>query len=391
MSNRVLPRKWAKQRMPRQSRTAVNAAPPHFPHWDLRRKNIVPNCKGKGQIDPYRVFLLIGSKGTGKTLASFNLMYRFREHYQTAIAITPNGVTAGGVEKLIGDSRIYDNWPDDFQEYLEVAAKERDKSLITPILIYIDDMAGNDEFMNSKTMKFIISQTRHLKIILINACQDIRQTKMPFRTQVDYAIAGDEDNEDNLRMLHKSFFGPIRSNFCNVFMSATEERRMMVKDGVYKGEHSDRVFIFKSKMSWALATEEEIEEATKEEKEDWIPIFNPIAEKFRYCEKESTKWMSKAARARNEAVMALNAKQNKEAKKRMSSNGLVTMGDDPLDDEDESDETGYSDRPSKRSRTSLHSDGVPSRPRRDSAGYGGLSRRARLGARRSNMVVERRR
>jgi len=209
-------------------------------------------------IDPCRVCIFIGKRGTGKSQLVTDILYHKRK--------VPMGIVMSGTEEsnehykeFIPDTFIYGDYEPDVIERVinrqrEVVKKEKpsDKdSVSNNVFMLLDDCMYDNKWTRDKNIRGIFMNGRHWKILFMLTMQYCMDLPPSLRANIDYVFILRENIIQNREKLYKHFFGifPTFDSFNEVMNQCTENYECLVLDNTAKSNKiEDTVFWYKAKI-----------------------------------------------------------------------------------------------------------------------------------------------
>jgi len=187
-----------------------------------------------GETKPHRTWLIIGSRGTGKSQLLLDLLYHTRNKYDVAFAMTATTSTVDTLQKIIPKRFIsangYDFGKADtlLQSCKTYVAQGKGKR----VLHILDDVMFEAGVMKSQTQKELHFNGRHALCTQMSTTQDCMAIPRNLRGNIDYIIALRENIVANKRRLYEYFFGLFSTfrEFDRVFMQCTSNYGALVID-----------------------------------------------------------------------------------------------------------------------------------------------------------------
>jgi hypothetical protein len=186
----------------------------------------------------HRVWLLIGCRGSGKSVLLRDLLHKTRTHYDLGVAMTATHATAESLRQIFPPSLVYqDGYKFEVVDTLLENLKGlvvRDK--VRNALLLLDDCAFDDKVMKSPAMKEIHLNGRHSRLTLMSTTQYCLTVGPLIRTNIDYVLALADNNIANRKRLHQFFFGcfPTFAQFDAVFREVTRDYGCLVLNNTNK-------------------------------------------------------------------------------------------------------------------------------------------------------------
>jgi len=210
------------------------------------------------KIDPCRICVFIGKRGTGKSCLVTDILYHQRK--------VPMGVVMSGTEEsnehykeFIPDSFIYGDYEPDVIE--KVINRQRDvvkklkptekESVTNNVFMLLDDCMYDNKWTRDKNIRGIFMNGRHWKILFMITMQYCMDLPPSLRANIDYVFILRENIIQNREKLYKHFFGifPTFDSFNEVMNQCTENYECLVLDNTSKSNKiEDVVFWYKAKI-----------------------------------------------------------------------------------------------------------------------------------------------
>jgi hypothetical protein len=181
-----------------------------------------------------RVWLIIGSRGTGKSVLLKNLLYHTRERYDLPVAMTATTSTVNTLKEFMPYRLIYRNGYNyaradamlDVCKKLVAEGKERH------VVAIQDDVMYDTGVLKSPSQTEIHFNGRHANLTQFSTTQYCMTCPPGIRGNIDYVLALRETTLNIRRKLYEYFFGvfPSFKIFNQVFMSYTQNYGALVID-----------------------------------------------------------------------------------------------------------------------------------------------------------------
>lgn len=161
-------------------------------------------------IKPNCIFLLVGSRGTGKTSWIVNFVQQNPRRFSTVQVFSPTATTSRAFTGLVPPAFVF---PSPDKEHIEKFIKRQkiliernpgNKDIATNLSI-IDDCGYDSGLWNKKHIRDLFMNGRHVRTTLIVALQYAYDIGPGMRTQTDYVIVFDVST-DLKRKLYDAFF-----------------------------------------------------------------------------------------------------------------------------------------------------------------------------------------
>jgi predicted ATP-binding protein involved in virulence len=201
------------------SHNLLNSQEPNFVNVGIR-KFPIENMK------PDSVVLLVGKRGTGKSILMKDILYQLCKYYDQGVAMTPTQDTIDTLKEFMPESCIYDQCEPEvlekiikFQKKMQKKEPRRDKR----IFIVFDDCMFDKKVIKHKAVRDVFMNGRHYNLFFINAVQYIMDMGPDLRNNVDYVFALRDASRSSREKLWKNFFGmfPTYDQFSEAFDACT--------------------------------------------------------------------------------------------------------------------------------------------------------------------------
>lgn len=184
-------------------------------------------------IKPYRIILIIGRRGTGKSTLLEDLLYQMRSNVDFAVAMSPTEESLNMFRQHMPESWLYPGYtPGKVEDMVEMQKALSRCNKHRSLLLTLDDCLYEKSVLRSTCMRQLFFNGRHLRICLIFAVQYLVDVDPSLRTQIDYVISLREGILSNKNRLHRFFYGivPNFQDFCNVLDKVTDNYGALVLD-----------------------------------------------------------------------------------------------------------------------------------------------------------------
>jgi len=184
-------------------------------------------------LKEHRIIIVVGKRGTGKSVLQRDLMYHLSKKLDFGLAMTPTEESAETFRQHIPDSWIYNGFSTTKLDTMltmqrDMVKKKKAKSLF----LLLDDCMYDKRTLKGVGIRDLFMNGRHLNITLCNAVQYVMDMGPDLRTQVDYVFALRENIISNKNKLWKYFFGMFEKydDFAKVMDKCTENHSCIVMD-----------------------------------------------------------------------------------------------------------------------------------------------------------------
>ncbi|AVK74698.1 hypothetical protein pqer_cds_276 [Pandoravirus quercus] len=216
---------------------------------------------------PDRVVMLVGKRGTGKSVLLRDLLSHLSVEYDAGVAMSPTPESQDMFREFMPDSCVFDEYSS--EKIGEIVTKLRQfnhMGVYKRVFVLLDDCMFDASVLKSKQMRDIHMNGRHLKILFLNIVQYVMDVPKAIRSQIDYVFALREPQRAYRENLYKNFFGifPTYEEFSAAFDACTENfgcivvdstaRTNAIEDSVfwYRGSPNPPKFILGNRNFWKL-------------------------------------------------------------------------------------------------------------------------------------------
>lgn len=235
-------------------------------------------------LKPHRIIIIVGKRGTGKSVMQRDLLYHFKDKVDFGVAMTPTEESSNMFAEHMPESWIYNGFSSTKLDQMlnlqrDLCKHKKQKSLF----VLMDDCMYDKKVLKGVGMRDLFMNGRHLSLTLCNAVQYVMDMGPDLRTQVDYVFALRENIMSNKSKLWKYFFGMFDKyeDFARVMDKCTENHSAIVMDNTtgscnvdecifwYKATYNLPEFKVGSPRFWNLSTkyEKSKEQQAREEVE----------------------------------------------------------------------------------------------------------------------------
>jgi len=201
-------------------------------------------------LKPHRIIILVGKRGTGKSVLQTDLLYHLKDRVDFGLAMTPTEESADTFREHMPDSWIYNGFSQSKLDSMlglqrELVRQKKARSLF----LLLDDCMYDKKILKGVGMRDLFMNGRHLNITMCNAVQYVMDMGPDLRTQVDYVFALRENIISNKAKLWKYFFGMFEKyeDFSKVMDKCTDNYSAMVMDNTTGSNNIDEcIFWYKA-------------------------------------------------------------------------------------------------------------------------------------------------
>lgn len=211
-----------------------------------------------------KVFLVLGPRGSGKSVMIKCLLYHMRNRFEFVIAFFGTQDTVSEFKGIIPDCFIYEGIrsfnPEMLSTILTLQEKWKEMARvhqdpvnwkIKSVLVLLDDMMVDKNWLKSEVMGNLHNNGRHQGMTIMNGAQYMMEVPPTIRSQIDYAIIFYKSDDDWIRKVHENFVGGLvdKKSFPIIYKKITEDRCAMVIDNTVKTNvMTDCIKCFKAKL-----------------------------------------------------------------------------------------------------------------------------------------------
>jgi hypothetical protein len=203
-------------------------------------------------LKPHRIIILVGKRGTGKSVLQRDLLYHLSDRLDFGLAMTPTEESSETFREHMPDSWIYSSFSATKLDAMlnmqrEMVKTKKQRSLF----IIMDDCMYDKKILKGVGIRDLFMNGRHLSITLCNAVQYVMDMGPDLRTQVDYVFALRENIIANKSKLWKYFFGMFEKydDFARVMDKCTADHGCIVMDNTTGSCNVDEcIFWYKASL-----------------------------------------------------------------------------------------------------------------------------------------------
>lgn len=200
-----------------------------------------------------RIVMIIGRRGSGKSVIQRDIMRHMSDRVDFGIAMTPTEETAEVYANHMPESCIYRQFDQPTLERMIQVQKShlRDKRTPKHMFLLMDDCLYQKSVLKSEAMRNVFLNGRHLHLHLSCACQYLMDLSPDQRSNIDYVICTRDSIIANRTKLWKYFFGMFSTydEFSRVFDKCTENFSAIVLDNTTSsGRPEDCVFWYRAEL-----------------------------------------------------------------------------------------------------------------------------------------------
>lgn len=189
------------------------------------RKKIHPNLP-----QPNFLLVTIGATGTGKTVATANLllnkyMYGGKPHAFARVYIfSPSIFLDDSSKYLVDNFTCFPEYTDEILGNILESQEEFTKDEMPNICIVLDDSIGTKAMNRSSKISYFLSRYRHWNCSVMINSQHFRSVVSLARANATDAIIFQIPNEKELSKVEEEWGGMYENQFLSLYRQATSER-----------------------------------------------------------------------------------------------------------------------------------------------------------------------
>ena len=201
-------------------------------------------------MKPHRIIIIVGKRGTGKSVMQRDIMKHIADKVEFGIAMSPTEETTSMFREHMPDSFIFNSFAGEkLDEMILVQREAMRKQRSRALFVLMDDCMYDKKVLKGAGMRDLFMNGRHLHICFCNAMQYVMDMGPDLRTQVDYVFAMRENIIANKAKLWKYFFGMFEKyeDFSKVMDTCTENHSALVMDNTTGSNNiEDCIFWYKA-------------------------------------------------------------------------------------------------------------------------------------------------
>jgi hypothetical protein len=180
-----------------------------------------------------RICLLIGRRGSGKSVLMEDLMYNLRSRFDFGIGMATTKTSIDMMESHLPKTLVYKGFStEQFEKMVLLFKTISNHNKQRNGVILLDDCNADKSVFKSNSMRDAFMNGRHFRINIIWAMQYCMDIGPDLRTQVDYVFVLKENFKKNKEKLYNNFFGMFDKfdDFSKVLDKCTENHECLVLD-----------------------------------------------------------------------------------------------------------------------------------------------------------------
>lgn len=202
-------------------------------------------------IEDGKVSLIIGKRGTGKSVLLKDLMY-YKRHFSAGVVMSGTEEGNGYYKGWVPDVFVYNDFNRDvIAKIIERQKKLSNEGKARPVFVVLDDCLYDKKILRDKAMRAVFMNGRHWKIHLWCTAQYLMDVPPDIRMQIDYVFVFRDNAFNNRKKLHSHFFGVFEKydDFSTVMTNCTENYECLVlNNAAHSNDIESTVFWYKAKI-----------------------------------------------------------------------------------------------------------------------------------------------
>jgi ABC-type phosphate/phosphonate transport system ATPase subunit len=185
------------------------------------------------RIKTDRTIIIVGKRGTGKSVLMKDLAYQLREHFDGGIACAPNKDMMDLFKEFVPETSIYPDFtPEMVETLIEDQKRLKESGVEKRLFVIADDCMKDKKIFKHPAIAELANNGRHYGISLIICVQHIADMPPNFRMNTDYVFAFADNDPGTREKLFREFFGIFgtKENFKSAFNELTKDRGCIFVD-----------------------------------------------------------------------------------------------------------------------------------------------------------------
>ena len=201
---------------------------------------------------PGRIFLIVGRRGSGKSVLLRELMRINKDKVDFAMAFCPTLESRKMLLEHLPEGCVFDRLVQSkIDDLVTMGSKLTADGKKRRILLILDDVLYDKQAFKSKAIRELFYNGRHFHIQLIILSQFLMDIEPSLRANVDYCICFKDNIISNKMRLWKYMFGLLSSleDFISVMDRCTQNYECLVLDNTGASSAiSDSLFWYKANL-----------------------------------------------------------------------------------------------------------------------------------------------
>lgn len=161
-------------------------------------------------LKPTNTVLLIGKRGSGKSILMRDLAYRLHQTGQVdfAAGFSPTEDTQGSFGQFLPSTAIHEDYDEGVvSDIMRAQKKQWRRGHGSNMVLFMDDIMYNKSVLKTKVIRELFLNGRHRHVGLVLAAQYCMDLGPELRSNLDVVICCRESIKSNREKLYKNFFG----------------------------------------------------------------------------------------------------------------------------------------------------------------------------------------
>jgi hypothetical protein len=203
------------------------------------------------RVLPNRIWLILGRRGTGKSILLLDLLSHMHRSFDYGVAFTPTEESAQMFATIMPAASIYGNFDPMVVERIMAHQRAESKAghQLRSIFVILDDCLYDRAVLRHRAVRDLFLNGRHQRVTCLMCAQYLMDISPDLRTQIDYSLCLKDNIMQNRMKLYKSLFGmfPTYDAFAEVMTATTENHGAIVLDQTAPGNSvRDNVFWYRA-------------------------------------------------------------------------------------------------------------------------------------------------
>lgn len=181
-----------------------------------------------------RTFLIVGKKGTGKSVLLEDFLYNMKDRYDCALAMAPTKTSIDMFKQHVPPAFVYEEGLDVgvFNRVLNLCKEIKSTSKYRHIVSIFDDCNADKTLFRMVMMRDAFMNGRHYNISMMFAVQYLMDLDIALRSQIDFIIILKEQMQSIKKRLWEQFFGCFKQfkDFDSVLDEMTKDHGCLILD-----------------------------------------------------------------------------------------------------------------------------------------------------------------
>ncbi len=203
-------------------------------------------------LKPHRISLLLGRRGSGKSVLLRDLLANMKDRFDFAMAMCPTMESSTLLKRHLPECFVFDRYLQSKVDALvklasACAAQHKERSF----LLILDDVMYDKAICRTQSFRYLFYNGRHARVTVILLLQYLVDMPPDMRSQVDYVYTMKENTIQNRMKLYKMFFGVFATfeDFVAVLDRCTQNfETLMLDNTLQTNGPAECVFWYRAKL-----------------------------------------------------------------------------------------------------------------------------------------------